>query len=323
MKRFQPLGMIFAAALVLSACSGGGGGKNADASNSAEPVTVHIAETAGMPSAFLAYGVQQGFFEKAGLDLVVDTGAGGAAAIPGVISGSIQLAGSNTVSVLLAKSKGLPLKIVAPGTFATETPDKDFSAILVPAGSQIQGPRDLAGMTIAVNTLQNIGEVTIKAALEQSGVDVSGIKFIELGFPDMLAALEAGNADAVWEIEPFVTAGLNSGDRAVLWPYAQARPGMMVGSFVASESYVAQNPKIVEAFRRGINATVDAVTQNPEAFRAALPQLAKIPEAAAKEMVLPIWKTTVDVESLKFVEERMHTYGLISTRVDVSAILLK
>jgi NitT/TauT family transport system substrate-binding protein len=324
MKRLQALGVVLAAALALTACSTGGNTDNKAASpNTSKPIAVHVAETAGVPSAFLGYGVQKGFFEKEGLDLTVDTGAGGAAAIPGIISGATQLAGSNTVSVVLAKSKGLPLQIVAPGTFAADNSDNAWSAVLVRKDSPIQGPQDLAGKTIAVNTLQNIGDVTIKSSLEKAGVDVSGNKFIELGFPDMLAALSAGNADAVWEIEPFVTAGRAAGDRPVLWPYEQAKPGLMIGSFVASDDYIAKNPKVIDAFRRGINATVESVTKDPDAFRAALPGLAKIPEASAKAMRLPTWKTSVDLESLKFVEERMRTYGIISNKVDVSALLAK
>lgn len=321
MNRLQSLGAVIAAALVLSACSTGGGDTKAEAPDSADPLTINVAETAGIPSAFLAYGVQQGFFEDEGLDLVVDTGAGGAAAIPGVISGTTELAGSNIVSVVLAKSKGLPVQIVAPGTFGSDTIDNAWSAILVSEDSPIQEPADLAGKTIAVNTLQNIGDVTIKSSLEQLGVDVSGIQFIELGFPDMLAALSNKNVDAVWEIEPFLTSGLASGDRAVLWPYVQAQSGLMIGSFVASDDYVAENPKVIEAFQRGINSTVESVTSDPDAFRAALTSLAKIPEASAQAMHLPTWKTSVDLESLKFVEEHMDTYGIISTRVDVSTLL--
>jgi len=324
MKRLPILATVFAATLVLSACSSAGSDSaDSPALTPDALTTVSIAETAGIPSAFLGYGVEQGFFSDEGLDLVVDTGAGGAAAIPGVVSGSTQFAGSNVVSVLLAKSKGLPLKIIAPGTFATETLNEDFSAVLVSGESPIQGPADLAGATIAVNTLENIGDVTIKTALEATGVDVSGIKFVELGFPSMLAALDAGQVDAAWIIEPFVTAGLNAGDRAVLLPYVESLPGLMVGSYVASESYIAENPEIVAAFQRGVSATAESIAADPGSFRTALTELSSVPEAAAQALVLPIWKSDADLDSLALMAEQMSTYGLTSTKVDVSSIVLK
>ena len=320
MKRISLAGTLAGLALMLSAC----GGSNAEAGQnptSSSPVKINVAETAGIPSAFLSYGVQKGFFKDEGLEVTVDTSAGGAAAVPGLVSGGLQLAGSNTVSAILAASKGLPISIVAPGTFASETPEKDFSAVLVAKGSSIKGPADLAGKTIAVNTLENIGDVSITAALKKRGVDASGIKFVEVGFPDMLAAVERGQVDAAWEIEPFVATGTAAGDRPVLWPYVEARPGLMVGSFLATNEYRKQNPKVIEAFRNGISKTAQAVSQDPDAFRAALPQLSKVKPEAAKSMVLPVWKGDVDTESLKFIEQQMREQGVSSKSVDISALV--
>ena len=53
-------------------------------------------------------------------------------------------------------------------------------------------PKDLEGKTIAVNTLNNICGVTINATLEEKGVDVSTLKYTEVPFPEMVAALEKG-----------------------------------------------------------------------------------------------------------------------------------
>jgi NitT/TauT family transport system substrate-binding protein len=139
----------------------------------------------------------------------------------------------------------------------------------------------------------------------------------------MLAALDAGQVDAAWIIEPFVTAGLNAGDRAVLLPYVESLPGLMVGSYVASESYIAENPEIVAAFQRGVSATAESIAADPGSFRTALTELSSVPEAAAQALVLPIWKSDADLDSLALMAEQMSTYGLTSTKVDVSSIVLK
>jgi NitT/TauT family transport system substrate-binding protein len=318
MKPISLAGTFAAVALMLSAC---GGGSEGAAPQPASPVAINVAETAGVPSAFLNYGVERGFFKNEGLNLTVDTSTGGAAAVPGLVSGSLQLAGSNTVSALLAASKGLPISIIAPGTFASETKDKDFSAVLVAKDSKIQKPADLAGKTIAVNTLENIGDVTISAALEMQGVDTTGIKFVEIGFPDMVPALERGQIDAAWVIEPFVSIGAASGKLPILRPYVDSHPGLMVGSYLATNEYLSKNPKVIEAFRKGIAATAKAVSDDPKAFRAALPQLAKVTPAVAESMTLPTWKSDVDVESLKFIEEQMRAQKVLTTPVDVSAVV--
>lgn len=321
MNRIPLISSVATICLILAGCGGSdatGGGQELDP---ASPVSINVAETAGIPSAFLNYGVKQGFFEQQGLDVAVDTSTGGAAAVPGLINGGTQLAGSNNVSALLAASQGLPVNIVAPGSFATETDDEDFSAVLVADNSDIEGPADLEGKTIAVNTLENIGEVTISAALGKLDVDVSTIDFVEIGFPDMIPALERGQIDAAWEIEPFVAISAKSGNRPILRPYVESHPGLMVGSFLATTQYREQNPQVIEAFRAGITATAEAVAKKPEDFRDELPELANVKPEEAEAMVLPEWKADVDVGSLKLIEEQMRSQGLTNEKLDIATVV--
>ena len=161
--RFAVLDVL--AACLLVACGGddGGGG------GAGEPAKVRVQDTAGVPSAFLEYGVKEGFFKKRKLDVEVQPSQGGATVVPSVVSGDIDIGGSNLVSVLLAQSKEIPVKIVAPGTFVRDKQDEDFSGIIVAEDSDIREPKDLEGKTLAVNTLKNVAEVTAKESLEQEG----------------------------------------------------------------------------------------------------------------------------------------------------------
>src|SRR5215216_4816519 len=231
-------------ALVLAACGdddGGGGGEG-------KAATVRVSDTAGVPSAFLQYGVEKGFFKKRKLTVTVKPSQGGATVVPAVVSGSVDIGGSNLVSVLLAQSKGIPLKIVAPGTFVRTGPRGDFSAIVVAKDSDIRSPRDLEGKTLAVNTLKNVAEVTAKASLAKRGVDVSKVKLTEVDFPDMNAAVEQGRVDAAFVIEPFVTQGLKEGNRIVDRPYVGTKPGLQIGCYFASEKYLSGNADVVKRF---------------------------------------------------------------------------
>ncbi|MGH3750004.1 MAG: ABC transporter substrate-binding protein, partial [Micromonosporaceae bacterium] len=283
------LGGLAAIALALAGCSSGGATGDAQL-DPKHPTTITVGEVPGIPAAFLAYGQKQGLFAEHGLKLNVKTAAGGAAIIPALVSGSYDIGGSNAASVLIAASKRVPVKMVAPGTFATKTADKDFSAVLARPGSGIASPKDLEGKTIAVNTLQNIGDLTIKAALEKRGVDGDSVEFTEIGFPDMLPALESGRVDAVWEIEPFVTLGRASGAKPVLWPYVETKPGMQIGSYVAGKQLLEERPEVAKAFGRGVADTARAITDDPDAFRKALPSLAKVKPELADKIVLPAWQ---------------------------------
>jgi NitT/TauT family transport system substrate-binding protein len=299
------LAALFAS--LLGACgdddSGGGAGDG-------EQASVRVQDTAGVPSAFLQYGVEEGFFEKRQLDVQVTPSQGGATVVPAVVSGDTDIGGSNLVSVLLAQGKDIPVEIVAPGTFVRTERNQDFSAILVAGDSEIREPKDLEGKTLAVNTLKNVAELTAKASLAKQGVDVSTIELAEVDFPDMNAALAQGRVDAAFQIEPFVSLGLKEGHRIVDRPYVGTKPGLQIGCYFTSEQYRAENGDVVERFQQGLAETAEAIERDPDAFREFLPEASEIPPPAAQTAILPTWKADNDQASLDLTADLMDRYGV-------------
>ena len=55
----------------------------------------------------------------------------------------------------------------------------------------------------------------MRASVRKAGGDPAKVKFVELPFPDMPAALQAGQVDAIFVVEPFLTAALGAGRRKV------------------------------------------------------------------------------------------------------------
>jgi NitT/TauT family transport system substrate-binding protein len=306
---------LFLALLAVAGCGdddGGGGGEGGG------PERVSVQDTAGVPSAFLEYGVQQGFFEERGLDVQVTPSQGGATVVPAVVSGDSDIAGSNLVSVLLAQGKGIPVKIIAPGTFVRNRPSQDFSAIVVAEDSDIRSPQDLEGKTMAVNTLKNVAELAGKASLARQGVDVSKVELTEVDFPDMNAALTEGRVDAAFQIEPFVSLGVAEGLRVVDRPYVGTKPGLQIGCYFTSEQFLSENEDVVERFREGVADTAAAITEDPAAFREFLPEASEIPPPAAQKAILPEWKAENDQASLDLTAELMARYGVVDEKPDTS-----
>jgi NitT/TauT family transport system substrate-binding protein len=301
-------------ALTVAACGDSGGG----GSVAGKPATVRVQDTAGVPAAFLEYGVDQGFFKKRKLTVKVQPSQGGATVVPSVVSGSVDIGGSNLVSVLLAQSKKIPIKIVAPGTFVRDKAAEDFSGIIVAKGSDIRGPKDLEGKTLAVNTLKNVAEVTAKESLAKKGVDISKVKLTEVDFPDMVGAVEAGRVDAAFAIEPFVTAAKAAGDRVVDRSYVGTKPGLQIGCYFASEQYLAKNKDVVKRFREGAAETAKAIESDPAAFRKFLPKASQIPPPAAQKAVLPIWKAASDKASVDLTADLMKKYGITKSKPDTA-----
>ena len=308
------LAVLLLALLALAGCGDDddGGGE------AAGPDRVRVQDTAGVPSAFLAYGVDQGFFEKRGLDVEVTPSQGGATVVPAVVAGDTDIAGSNLVSVLLAQGKDIPVTIVAPGTFVRNQRSQDFSAILAAGDSDIRSPADLEGKTLAVNTLKNVAELAAKASLAKQGVDVSKIELAEVDFPDMNGALTQGRVDAAFQIEPFVSLAVEEGHRIIDRPYVGTKPGLQIGCYFTSERYLSENEDIVERFQQGVADTAAAIADDPDGFREFLPEASEIPPPAAEKAVLPAWKAENDQASLELTAELMARYGVVEEKPDTS-----
>jgi NitT/TauT family transport system substrate-binding protein len=307
---------------VLLAVAGCGGGTAPSAQTGPSltaPVAIKVGDIEGAPASFIAFGVQKGIFAEHRLNVELVVQQGGAAIIPNLASGEMHIGGSNVVSVLLARSTGLPMKIIAPGTSVGSDPNTDFSAVIVAPDSQVTTARDLAGKTIAVNTFKNVSEVALKAALEANGVDIAAIKLIELPFPNMLPAVQKHQVDAAFVIEPFVTMARSQGARVLLRPYVESKANLGVGTYSATEQYIQQNPAVVKAFQTAAAQTARYISEHPDEYRAALPAIAKLSPELAPTVNLPVWSERVDVESLRFLADRMVRYGLVRDAPDVNA----
>jgi NitT/TauT family transport system substrate-binding protein len=306
--------------LAVTACGGGGAAPGAQAGPSlTAPVAIKVGDVEGAPASFVAFGVQKGIFAEHQLNVELVVQQGGAAIIPNLMSGEMQIGGSNVVSILLARGTGLPMKIIAPGTAVGSDPNTDFSAVIVAPDSPLTTPKDLAGKTIAVNTLKNVSEVALKASLEANGVDITAIKLLELPFPSMLGAVQKHQVDAAFVIEPFVTMARSQGARLLVRPYVQAKANLGVGTYSATEQYIQQNPAVIKAFQAAAAQTAKYITEHPDEYRAALPTIAKLSPDLAPTVNIPVWGERVDIESLRFLGDKMMSYGLLRDAPDVNA----
>jgi NitT/TauT family transport system substrate-binding protein len=318
-RNARALAALAAAMLVVAACGGddGGGGGSTGGGGDAGPMKLAVQETAGVPSAFVAFGISKGFFKKQGLDIDLQPSQGGATAVPSLVSGKIQVAGSNVVSLLIAASKGLPIQAVAPGTSAHGAGEKDFGALMVPKGSDVREVSDLAGKSVAVNTLNNIAEVVVKASLDKAGVDPDRVKLREVDFPEMGAALSKGDVDAAFLIEPFVTGARADGDRVIDYSYVTTEPNLQVGAYAVSKKFAAENADAVKRYRAAVGETATYLMAHQDEFRTFLSERAKTPAKLAKTMELPDFTTSLNTASMQKTAGLVRKYGLVQDDVKV------
>jgi len=124
----------------------------------------------------------------------------------------------------------------------------------------------------------------------------------------------------VWEVEPFVTAGLAAGLRAVAYNFEAAAPEFPIGTYFTTEDFAAENPEALESFRSVIDRATEYATENPDAVREIVLEYTQIPPAAAEQMALPNLVTSLDEEKVELLGELMVRYGLADEVPDLAAI---
>lgn len=327
----QALPWMCALAAVLAAsggCSkksdGSGSATETAAGGAAQPAAgatkLTVAGMAIVDCAPVFLAKQKGFFSEQNLDVTVQTTQGGAESVPGVISGQFQFAFANVISLLLAHAKGLPLKALAPGNFSTGKAE-DFGAIIVNADSPVKTLKDLEGKTLSVNQTNNIGGVTVRAAMRKAGADPDKLRFIEVPFPQMPAALAQQRIDAAWLVEPFLTIARNQGARVLDWNFADIAPTLMISAYFTTADYARDHPDIVKRFTAAIDKSLRFAAEHPDDVRASLLTFTKIDKAVADKLNLPVFSPEINRESIDVLAGLMVQDKLLPSKPDIDALL--
>jgi NitT/TauT family transport system substrate-binding protein len=294
--------------------AGGGAGEG-------EPTTLRVGVIPIADVAPLYLGMKKGFFEEEQLTIKPQLAEGGAAITPAVLSGDFQIGFSNTISLLIAASQDLPVEVISQGVLAGKTEEDAWADLLVLKDGPIKEPKDLEGKTIAVNTLKNICEVTIKASLEKEGVAVDTLKFTEVPFPDMNAALEAGRVDGACVVEPFVSQGKAGAARGIDPFYVRTAPDLTVATYFTSKQYAQENGDVVDRFVEAMNRSLTYAQSNPDEVRDVLLEYTEIPPEAAEQIKLPVWRPDLNEPTIELLSELSLKYGLIEEQPDLDELI--
>jgi NitT/TauT family transport system substrate-binding protein len=318
--KFRALALLVALGFTVLAATGCGG-DDGGGGGSGKPATLKVGVIPIADVAPLYLGIKKGFFKQEKLTIKPQLAEGGAAITPAVVSGNFQIGFSNTISLLIAASKNLPVQIISQGVLAGKTEKDAWADLLVLKNGPIKSGKDLEGKTIAVNTLKNICEVTIKASLEKEGVAVDKLKFTEVPFPDMNAALDAGRVDAACEVEPFVSQGKAGKAKGIDPFYVRTAPDLTVATYFTSTKYAEQNPDVVDRFVKAMNKSLSYAQSHPAEVRGVLPDYTQIPPAAAQKIKLPVWRPDLNQPTIEQLSKLSEKYGLIESQPDLNKLI--
>jgi NitT/TauT family transport system substrate-binding protein len=310
------------AVLALAACGssddsgGSGGGETSASSGDGGAATVKMGVVPAATFAPVFVGLEQGIFRRHGIDLQIEVGGLAPTVFPRILKNQLQLGANTWGTLVTAREQRLPLTGIAPVDRGGETAEDDYQGIIAKPGG-VRSLEELNGKTVAVPTLKSFTDSQVRSVLKEAGVDVDSVRFIAIPFPDVPAALKAGRVDAAGVVEPFFSAAKADGGT----PLASLSRGQLMGSIVASEKWVEDDPETVRRFQEAWAETLRYATDNPDAVRAALTRGLRIPEEVAGRMTLPIWVDAIDEADVQEISDMMLDVGAISEEISAADMI--
>jgi sulfonate transport system substrate-binding protein len=149
---------------------------------------------------------------------------------------------------------------------------------------EIKTVKDLVGKSVA-NNRSGIGETLLTAALEQSGIDRSEVKFAYMNPPDGAMALASGAVDAwvMWSPEVDLARVTNNAHDVFL---EKDLPSPLdYSGFVARREWVEQNPDLVRAVNKAFQNVGAWISDHPEELEKILRETWKYDESLSPYFV--------------------------------------
>ena len=209
------------------------------------------------------YAQELGMFKRAGISAELIRLQGGPAVAAAVASGAVDIGAASIVNLAVAHLHGLPFVLLAPaGIYSNRTAT---IGLVVPRASTVRNARDLNGKTIAVDALSSLSTIGTQVWVDRNGGDAKSLKFVELGFGQMGAALAAGHIDAAFIPEPTLDNVLADEGRLLARPLDAVANEFALGAWFATADYVKNHPDIVARFDGAMAESSDWANRNTAA----------------------------------------------------------
>jgi NitT/TauT family transport system substrate-binding protein len=304
---------------LLAACGGGGG--NGGSSSGPQTLVVGVPPVVEIGDLYTADS--KGFFAKQGITVKIDDLNGGAALVPALESGSVQVGQSNIVSVLEAQQENIGMKCFAAGYRSPSASAGDELSLLAsPKDTAVTSPAQLAGKTVAVNSLNNSNQLVAEAYLARYGVAPSSVHYIALAYPDMPTALSSGRVAAAITDEPFTTIVKTQGARVLAaQPDSAITANPVYACWVASASWVNSHRAVAAKFVTALRQAGGYMAAHPGYLASILPKYTSVSASMARKVTLPDFTTSLTPADVAPWSRAAARYGITHSAVSPSSVI--
>ena len=287
-----------AAALMLSGCAAGEGSTVVEDAPAPEATTGTEEAAEGWSDDvlnidFATYNPlsliikDQGWLEaELGDDVTVNwiQSAGSNKANESLRAGAVDVGSTAGSAALLAKANGSPIQTIGVYT------QPEWSAIVVPAGSDIDSVEDLAGRSVAA-TKGTDPYFFLLQSLEEHGLSLADIEVQNLQHADGRAALESGAVDAWAGLDPIMADTETNAGSQLIYRNIDFNT---YGFLNATEEFITENPDLAQLVLDAYEKARAWAIENPEETAAILAEVAAIDPAIAETVILE--RTVIDLD---------------------------
>jgi NitT/TauT family transport system substrate-binding protein len=196
--------------------------------------------------------LEKGFWKDAGFDVTIVKGEGSATTISSYAAGAANFAFSDTPTLILARSKGVPVKV------AGVIHDKSLYALGTLVENNIKAPQDLKGKRIG-SSVGDASRVMFPAFAKINGIEADSVRWVDMTPPARVASLVLGQVDAVMlfltETPTFSAKAKEAGKQWRDFPYADYGLDLYSHGLLVRDDLIANQPDRVKRF---IEATMQA-----------------------------------------------------------------
>jgi len=298
----------------------------------AAPTKVKVGQIGAVSYAGIFIAQEKGFFKSEGLDVELITFKAAPQTLPALATDEVQLSGSAVTPALFnAFARGITMKLIADKGRVSQ--GFGWAAIVIRSdlADTIKDFKDLKGRKFAVLGKGVSSTAQLGKALELGKIQPSEIEMIELGLPEMVAALSNKAIDGATLLEPFVTFA-TARNVGVRWkgmeeflPFTGQN-----GVIIASQKFVEQKPdaarRWMTAYLKGTRAYVDAVTRgiDRDSINAILAKHTAIKDIAVLTKIAPTGfdpNGRMEVKSLEADQDWFLKLGLQQARADLGKVI--
>jgi NitT/TauT family transport system substrate-binding protein len=265
------------------------------------------------------YGIDRGYFKRAGINVELQMFTNGNAIAAGLASGALDIGLSDVVSIMAAHTHGLPLVYVAPSLLNTEK--APTFALIVAKDGPIHTAKDANGQTIAVNGLKNISQLGFEAWVDNNGGDSKTIKWVEMPFPVMPGAIAQGTINGGLPPEPALSAAEAAGDRVVVMDHNAIAPAFLLSGWVTTRGWADAHRDAVKRFAGAIREAALWANKNHDESAPILASYTKIPLEVVRKMRRGDFATEFVTGQVQPMIEAAVKYGIIERSFPMGEII--